>query len=86
MQNLEEEIAKELSTQMQSEIDFQILSDMLVELGWHRVELFRFDNNRHAVDIKLWLEEHAKNAWESRGASFIFQDSVDAVNFTLKWK
>ena len=52
MKALEDEIAKELSTQLQSEIDFQILSDMLVELGWHKVELIRFDSNRQAVDIK----------------------------------
>lgn len=86
MNNLENEIANELSTQLQSEIDFQILSDMLVELGWHKIELIRFDHNRQAVDIKHWLAENAKSHWECRGSTFVFHDSGDAINFTLRWK
>lgn len=83
--NIEEEIVKELSTHMQSEIDFQILSDMLVELGWHKIALGRFQNNQHAVDIKYWLEENAQGFWECRGSTFVFENKGDAINFTLKW-
>lgn len=83
--NIQEEIVNELSSQMQSEIDFQILSDMLVELGWHKISLDRFRNNHHAVDIKYWLKANAKSHWECRGSTFVFQDAGDAVNFTLKW-
>lgn len=86
MQNIEDEIANELSTQLRNEIDFRILSDMLVELGWHRVELIRFDNNSHAVDIKLWLKENVNGHWECLGSTFVFEDSGDAVNFVLRWK
>lgn len=86
MSNLEKQIIDELGTKMQSEIDFQILSDMLVKLGWHKVELIRFDNNRHAVDIKNWLFENAKGHWQCRGSTFVFHDSGDAVNFVLKFK
>lgn len=85
MSNLEQEIIDELGTQMQSEIDFRILADMLVELGWHKIELIRFDNNRQAIDIKMWLEENAKGHWECRGSSFVFEKVGDAVNFTLRW-
>ncbi len=83
--NLQEEIIEELGTQMQSEMDFHILSDMLVQLGWHKVELIRFRSKEHSVDIKLWCEENIKNPWECRGSSFIFQDVGDAVNFALRW-
>ena len=87
MPNIEQEIIDELGTQMQSEIDFQILADMLVQAcDWRKVELIRFSNNKHAVDIKLWLKENAKGHWESRGSTFIFEDTGDAINFTLKWK
>lgn len=84
--NLKDEIAKELSSQMQSEMDFHILSDMLVGLGWTKVSLTRFNNNKHAIDIKIWLQENVKGHWESRGSSFVFENEGDAVNFTLKWK
>jgi len=84
--NLEDEIIIELSTGMHSEIDFQILSDILVNLGWKKVSLNRFNNNEHAVDIKLWLEEHTCGVWQCRGSTFVFQNHGDAVNFTLKWQ
>lgn len=86
MSNLEEEIAGELASKMQSEMDFHILSDMLVQLGWHKVHIPRYTDNHHAIDIRIWLEENVKNPWESRGTSFVFQDQGDAVNFVLKWK
>jgi hypothetical protein len=83
--NLQEEIVKELGTQMQSEIDFHILSDMLIQLGWRKVELLRFNSREHAVDVKLWCKENIKNPWECRGSTFIFEDSKDANWFILKW-
>ena len=86
MSNLEEEIASELATKMQSEIDFHILSDMLVKLGWTRVIIPRFQNNHHAIDIKIWCEEHIKYSYENRGTDFVFQDKGDAVNFSLRWR
>ena len=83
--NLEDEIAKELSTQMQSEMDFHILSDMLVQLGWKKVTLTRFFSRKHSVNILMWCEEHVKHPFEHRGTAFVFQDEGDAVNFALKW-
>jgi len=85
--NLVNEISKELSTQMQSEMDFEILSNMLVQsCGWHKVNLLRFKDRYHAVDIKNWLLDNAKGNWECRGSYFVFEDAGDAVNFTLKWR
>jgi hypothetical protein len=84
--NIEDEIVKELSTHLQSEIDFQILSDMLVQLGWHKVHLIELHNTKQAADIKQWMTENTKSHWENRGSTFVFHDSGDAVNFTLRWK
>jgi len=83
--NLQDEIMKELSTQMQSEMDFEILSNMLVELGWKKVVLTRFFSREHSVDIVTWCEENIKYPHERRGSTFVFQDEGDAINFTLKW-
>ncbi len=86
MQNLEEQILEELGEQMHSAIDFVILSDVLVNAcGWHKVELERFQNNQHAVDITTWCHDTLKNEWKRNGSTFIFEDQGDAVNFTLKW-
>ena len=86
MKDLEQEILDELSTQMQSEIDREILWDMLKRMGWRRVNLDRFKDNNHSVDITDWLAEHCNHAFERRGADFIFESEVDAVNFTLRWQ
>ena len=86
MKNLEKEILDELGTKMQSEIDREVMWGMLKNLGWRRVMLDRFTDNKHAVDITYWLEANCKNPFERSGADFIFESEVDAVNFTLRWK
>jgi hypothetical protein len=86
MSNLEEQISQELAEQMCSSIDFEILSDVLVNAcGWHKIKLTRFTDNRHAVDIANWCHDTLKNEWKRNGSTFIFEDQGDAVNFTLKW-
>ena len=86
MKDLEKQIINELGTQMQSEIDREILWGMLVKMGWRRVNLNRFTDNKHAVDITHWLALHCNHAFERRGTDFIFESEVDAVNFTLRWQ
>ncbi len=86
MKNLEEEILEELGTQMQSEIDKEILWSMLVGLGWTRVMLPRFNSREHSVDVLEWVENNCKHPYERKGSEYIFEDSKDAVNFILKWK
>ena len=83
--NLEQEILDELGTQMQSEIDKEIMWGMLEGMGWTRVKLPRFNSREHSVDVIMWLEEHCKNPYERKGSEVIFEDSGDAVNFIMKW-
>jgi hypothetical protein len=85
MKDLEKEIIEELGTRMQSAIDREVMWGMLKDLGWRRVMLDRFTDNKHAVDITHWLEANCKNPFERSGADFIFESEVDAVNFTLRW-
>lgn len=87
MSNLKEQILEELGTQMQSSMDFEILSDVLVNAcGWHKVDLERFQNNKQAVDITTWCHDNIKNEWKRNSCHFIFEDIGDAVMFTLRWK
>jgi hypothetical protein len=86
MKDLEKEIIEELGTRMQSAIDREVMWGMLKDLGWRRVMLDRFTDNKHAVDITHWLEANCKNPFERSGADFIFESEVDAVNFTLRWQ
>lgn len=83
--SLEDEIVKDLSTEIQTEIDFHILLDMLVQLGWKKVTLTRFFSRKHSIDILMWCDEYVKHPFEHKGTIFVFQDEGDAINFTLKW-
>ena len=84
--NMQDQILDELGEQMHSAIDFEILTDVLVKsCGWHRVDIERFQNNRHAVDIANWCHDTLNNEWKRNGSHFVFENQGDAVNFTLRW-
>ena len=83
---LQDEILEELVTQMQSEMDKEILWGMLVKLGWTRVLLPRFNSREHSVDVVYWLDANCKNPYERKGSEVIFENSIDAVNFIMKWR
>jgi hypothetical protein len=84
--NLEEEIANELATQMQSEMDFHILSDMLVQAcGWHKVEIINRLELGSLIDVSEWVKTHCKGKHMKRDRTYVFENQSDAVLFTLKW-
>ena len=83
--NIEEEIAETLSKEISREIDKEILWGMLQGIGWVRVTLPSFVDNKHAVDITYWLEENCKDRVERNGSDFLFEGGEDAVIFTLRW-
>jgi hypothetical protein len=84
--SMQDEILEELGTQMQSEMDKEILWGMLVKLGWTRVLLPRFESREHSVDVITWLHDNCKNPYERKGSEVIFESSVDAVNFIMRWR
>jgi hypothetical protein len=83
---IEEEIINKVAGEMSREIDREVLWGFLKELGWTRVMIDRFQDNRHAVDITHWLADRCKGAHERNGTDFIFELEADAVNFILTWK
>jgi hypothetical protein len=83
--DLQEQIINNLGNEMAREIDREVLWGMLEGIGWTRVMLTRLQDNTHAVDITLWLEENIKNSFERNGRDFIFENDKDAVLFILRW-
>lgn len=82
---LQDQILTDIAKEMQTDIDREILWGMLKGIGWTRVMLDRLQDNKHAIDITLWLEENIKNPFERNGRDFLFEDSKDATMFILKW-
>ena len=83
--DLQQQIVEELSSQMQSEIDFEILSNILVKSGWVKVQLKPFTSNNQAVDIMGWCHETLKQRWQRRGTTFVFESAKEANWFVLRW-
>jgi hypothetical protein len=84
MNLLDQQVADQ-GKKIADQMDREVLWGMLTEIGWTRVMLSRLQDNRHAVDITYWLEEHCQGAYEREGRDFLFEDSRDATFFTLKW-
>lgn len=90
MIDLEQEVRKEIEKQMakdiQEEIDFAIIADILKESGWTKVTIDRFTDNYHAVDIRSWLADNVKSKdCTSHGTTFLFKDARQATMFILRW-
>ncbi len=82
---LEDEIAQELASKMQSDMDFHILSDMLVDLGWTKVFVRYNPPERSWVDIKQWAEDNCKGSHQEHNGIWLFESQQDANWFTLRW-
>jgi hypothetical protein len=81
-----EEMMDILSKEIQKEIDDSIMIDLYTTDGWIKVELKRFNDRYHAIDIQIWCDENiAEHEYASFGSTFVFKNSADAEWFTLKW-
>ena len=83
--NIEKEIVDNMAKELADEIDFEIIADMLQEMGWIKVKRSPFVSNKQAVDIRYWVDEHATGAVKSRGYTWLFEQPKDATMFILKW-
>ena len=83
--NLEDQITAELAEQLCSDIDFEILTNVLVDCGWHKIVLTPMTKER-SDNIDQWIVDNVKGHYNNRGLVWIFQESSEAMMFTLKWK
>ena len=83
---LEQDILNDMGNQMAKEMDFHIIADLLVDIGWTSVELKRFHSRENSVDIIEWLETTCTGEWKNLSTRFIFEKKQDAEWFILRWK
>jgi len=85
------ELEKEIAKTLQEEIDWGILSDMLVEIGWQRVILSPLTLERFSHvhvwlgQVKPWLDSNMTGLYRSRRETWLFENSKDATLFILRW-
>lgn len=77
----EEEIMNRASKSIADEIDFEILTSMLInECGWARVIL-----DTIGPDVNNWLHIECKHHWKHRGKTWVFENKDEAALFRLTW-
>lgn len=84
MNKVEQDIIDRAGSLMAAEIDFTILSDMLVGIGWTKVVLFPMTWENGAL-IDLWVEQNVKGKHETMGLVWVFERAQDANWFKLRW-
>jgi hypothetical protein len=81
----EEEIADTLAMQIAQEIDFEILADMLVSIGWTKVVLKNGALPCTGPELHEWRVRNLKGKWKAHNKIWLFENEQDAVWFTLRW-
>ena len=84
---LEDEMAKELSREMAEEVDWEIMCDIMKQLGWTEVKISWPKNMSETVahKIKEWCRHNLTGNYKGRGQNWIFENSIDATMFVVKW-
>ena len=82
--NIQDQIINDMGKAMSDEIDFQILSDMLVGIGWRKVVLSPM-SWEDGAEVDLWCETNVKGNFETMGLVWVFEDEEDANWFALRW-
>lgn len=81
---------EELGNAIREEIDWEIVSDLLVSLdGWIKVKLnletLVSKNPEMFMEIQDWVIENVEGSFKSHGTEWLFRDEKDAALFALRW-
>lgn len=84
MKNLDitEEMSQLAAKEMANVMDWSILTK---SLGYCMVDLPRYVDNHHAIDVRLWVEENCSGHSTNYGRSWAFERKEDAAWFKLRW-
>ncbi len=83
----ETEISEDLSRQIQEEIDWEIMCDMMRSMGWTVVKMpwdgYMTDSDAHV--LKEWCTANLQGNYNARGNTWVFEKEKDASMFILRW-
>ena len=66
------------------DVDFQVMTQVLVESGWTKVVLNPMTAEQGS-EIDKWVEKNVKGNVDTRGLVWIFKEPKEANWFKLRW-
>lgn len=82
---LEEEIAAQISKDIQEAIDAEFVADILVACGWTKVRNPNQFKDNKPIEAAAWLAKNCVDEYKVLPGCWLFRNSKDATMFTLKW-
>ena len=82
---LEEEIAAAMADEIAAQMDWEVVADLLVSIGWTKVIRSPWFDNEDVADIKDWIETNRTGNVSSLGNTWLFEKEQDAIMFSLRW-
>ena len=80
----EAELTNHAAKQLSDDIDFNVISNILVGSGWTKVVLGPMTiETSDAID--MWVLKQCKGDHRARGLVWLFERSEDAMWFKLRW-
>lgn len=74
-----------LANKMASQIDFEILSDVYLSMGWVKLEMTRPVNLFELADIATWLKQNCKGRYATHENVVLFERASDSTWFSIRW-
>lgn len=82
--NISETVANEAAKNLAKEIDFEVLTSVLIESGWVRVVLKPMSWEQ-GYEIDEWVANNVKDQFQTMGLVWVFKNPKEATWFTLRW-
>lgn len=82
--SIEQDIIESAGKRMSQEIDFAILADMLMGIGWRKVVLSPMTWEQ-GTEVDGWVDANVKGHYETMGLVWVFEYEDDANWFALRW-
>lgn len=83
--NIDDLIGEEFSKRIQEEIDWEIMADIFIQLGWHRVSYEPRTSETIAKEMKDWLAENCIGNYQFREGTAVFEKEQDLIMYKLRW-
>lgn len=86
--NVEKDTIDNLSRIMAEEIDWELMVDMIIAVGWIKVSIpnsWSDMTSSFSREIKEWCRDNVKGHYNNRGRMWVFEKAEDAEWFMLRW-